>query len=83
MRKKYTLSRIGAVALLASSAIGGANAQVRAAQQSAPSISNTIMRVASEDGGSFGAMCSSTTDGPVSAKTITLTDGMNLWLKTP
>lgn len=83
MRKKYALSRIGAVALLASSAIGGANAQVRAAQQSAPSISNTIMRVASEDGRSFGAMCSSTTDGPVSAKTITLTDGMNLWLKTP
>lgn len=50
MRKKYTLSRIGAVALLASSAICGANAQVRATQQSAPSISNTIMRVASEDG---------------------------------
>ena len=50
MRKKYTLSRIGAVALLASYAFGGANAQVRATQQSAPSISNTIMRVASEDG---------------------------------
>lgn len=50
MRKKYALSRIGAVALLASSAIGGANAQVGATQQSAPSISNTIMRVASEDG---------------------------------
>lgn len=50
MRKKYALSRIGAVALLASSAFGGANAQVRATQQSAPSISNTIMRVASEDG---------------------------------
>lgn len=50
MRKKYALSRIGAVALLASSAICGANAQVRATQQSAPSISNTIMRVASEDG---------------------------------
>lgn len=83
MRKKYALSRIGAVALLASSAIGGANAQVRAAQQSAPSISNTIMRVASEDGRKLWAMCSSTTDGPVSAKTITLTDGMNLWLKTP
>lgn len=30
MRKKYTLSRIGAVALLASYAFGGANAQVRA-----------------------------------------------------
>lgn len=50
MRKKYTLSRIGAVALLASYAFGGANAQVRATQLSAPSISNTIMRVASEDG---------------------------------
>lgn len=81
MRKKYTLSRIGAVALLANFAICGANAQVRATQQSAPSISNTIMRVASEDGRKlwgnvlFG--------GPVSAKTITLTDGMNLWLKIP
>ncbi len=83
MRKKYTLSRIGAVALLASYAFGGANAQVRATQQSAPSISNTIMRVASEDGRKLWAMCSSTTDGPVSAKTITLTDGMNSWLKIP
>ena len=57
MRKKYTLSRIGAVALLASSAIGGANAQVRATQQSAPSISNTIMRVASEDGRKLWGQC--------------------------
>lgn len=83
MRKKYTLSRIGAVALLANFAICGANAQVRATQQSAPSISNTIMRVASEDGRKLWAMYSSTTGGPVSAKTITLTDGMNLWLKIP
>lgn len=83
MRKKYTLSRIGAVALLANFAICGANAQVRATQQSAPSISNTIMRVASEDGRKLWGNVLSTTGGPVSAKTITLTDGMNLWLKIP
>lgn len=83
MRKKYALSRIGAVALLASSAIGSANAQVRAAQQSAPSISTQLCVWHPRMVGSFGAMCSSTTDGPVSAKTITLTDGMNLWPKTP
>lgn len=83
MRKKYALSRIGAVALLASSAIGGANAQVRAAQQSAPASATQLCVWHPRMAGSFGAMCSSTTDGPVSAKTITLTDGMNLWLKTP
>lgn len=83
MRKKYTLSRIGAVALLASYAFGGANAQVRATQQSAQALATQLCVWHPRMVGSFGAMCSSTTDGPVSAKTITLTDGMNSWLKIP
>lgn len=83
MRKKYTLSRIGAVALLASSAICGANAQVRATQQSAQALATQLCVWHPRMAGSFGAMYSSTTGGPVSAKTITLTDGMSLWLKIP
>lgn len=83
MRKKYTLSRIGAVALLASYAFGVQMLRSELRSNLPQALATQLCVWHPRMVGSFGAMYSSTTGGPVSAKTITLTDGMNLWLKTP
>lgn len=83
MRKKYTLSRIGAVALLANSQSVVQMLRLELHSNLPQALATQLCVWHPRMAGSFGAMYSSTTGGPVSAKTITLTDGMNLWLKIP